>query len=106
MRKSVGTVICAMIMGLLFGSLASVYAADTGPVDINTATAEQLEGIKGIGAVKAEAIIQYRTLNGPFKTAEDIKSVSGIGDKLYEQIKDQITVGAAAAPVAAPAKKQ
>ena len=60
-------------------------------ISINTATLEQLQTLDGIGKSKAEAIIEYRTKNGLFKTIEDIKNVSGIGDAAFEKIKDNIT---------------
>lgn len=61
-------------------------------VSINTGTKEELMTISGIGEGKAESIIKYREENGEFETIEDIKNVSGIGDSLYEKIKDFITV--------------
>lgn len=60
-------------------------------ISINTATLEQLQTLDGIGKSKAEAIMEYRTKNGLFKTIEDIKNVSGIGDAAFEKIKDSIT---------------
>ena len=64
----------------------------TGKVNINTADIETLQTLTGIGEVKAQAIIDYRNKNGGFKTLEDIKNVSGIGDSVYEKIKDNITL--------------
>lgn len=64
-----------------------------GKVDINTATAEQLDMLPGIGVVYAQRIIDYREQNGPFRTIEDIMNVTGIGEKKFEQIKDYIKVG-------------
>lgn len=61
-------------------------------VNINTATKEELMKLSNIGESKAEKIIDYRTANGNFNTIEDIKKVSGIGDKLYDSIKENITV--------------
>ncbi len=61
-------------------------------VNINTATKEELTRISGIGAGKADSIIKYREENGDFKTIDDIKNVTGIGESLYEKIKDFITV--------------
>lgn len=64
---------------------------NTTKININTATIEQLQTLTGIGKSKAEAIIEYRSNNGLFKTIEDIKNVSGIGESAFEKIKDSIT---------------
>lgn len=61
-------------------------------ISINTATKEELMKLDGIGESKADNIIKYREENGGFKTIEDIKNVSGIGDAAYEKIKDSITI--------------
>lgn len=61
-------------------------------VNINTASEKELTSISGIGESKAKNIINYRNENGLFKSIEDIKNVSGIGDTLYEQIKTYITI--------------
>ena len=61
-------------------------------VNINTAGVDELCTLSGIGKSRADAIIAYRNENGPFKSIEDIKKVSGIKDKVFEQIKDSITV--------------
>lgn len=63
-----------------------------GKININTAGAEELQEITGVGPATAEKIIDYRTQNGRFQSTEDIKNVSGIGDKTYEKMKDSITV--------------
>ena len=63
------------------------------PININTATLEELDTLSGIGPVIAQAIIDYRQANGPFTSIEQIKDVRGIGDALFEKIKDRITVG-------------
>lgn len=63
-----------------------------GKVNINTATAEQLQTLQGIGPAKAAAIIAYREEHGPFQKAEDLLNVSGIGQKSLEKIKEQIVV--------------
>ncbi len=65
----------------------------TSPININTASAEELDVLPGIGPSLAKTIIDYRTTNGPFKTIEDINNVKGIGDALFAKIKDSITVG-------------
>lgn len=61
-------------------------------VNINTADEAGLTTLNGVGPAKAQAIIAYRTENGPFKTIEDLKNVTGIGDKTFESLKDQLTV--------------
>lgn len=61
-------------------------------ININTATAEELKTLKGIGDAKAENIIQYRDKNGGFKDISDIKNVDGIGEAMFEKIKDKIEV--------------
>lgn len=61
-------------------------------VNINRASAEELQTLHGIGPAKAKAIIEYREDQGLFKDIEDIKKVSGIGEKTFEQIQDSITV--------------
>lgn len=61
-------------------------------VNINSASLQELMTLSNIGESKAQAIIDYREKNGDFKTIEEIKNVSGIGDKLFESIKENITV--------------
>ena len=61
-------------------------------ININTDSKEKLMTISGIGSSKADAIIEYRTKNGNFKTTEDIINVSGISKTIYDKIKDTITV--------------
>jgi competence protein ComEA len=72
-------------------------------VNINTATKEELDALPGIGPVKAQAIIDYRAKNGPFKTPEDIMKVPGIKEGEFGKLKGQISVSGASTPAAAPA---
>ena len=67
-------------------------ANDKGIININTATLEQLQTLTGIGESKASAIIEYRETSGGFKTIEDIKNISGIGEKTFEKIRDKLAV--------------
>lgn len=69
-----------------------VLAEEASKIDINKASAEELMQIKGIGESYAQRIIEYRDANGQFNQIEDIMKVKGIGPKLFESIKDQITV--------------
>jgi competence protein ComEA len=61
-------------------------------ININTAGINELMTLSGVGEAKAKAIIEYREKNGSFKSIEDIKNVSGIGEAAYQKIKDYITV--------------
>lgn len=61
-------------------------------ININTATIDELDALPGIGYSVAGKIVDYRMTNGNFKDIEDIKEVSGIGDVIYDQIKDLITI--------------
>ncbi|HID64485.1 MAG TPA: competence protein ComEA [Anaerolineae bacterium] len=72
--------------------LLSPSSRGGGKVNINTATAEELGTLPGIGPTKAQSIIDYRTANGPFQSIEDIKNVRGIGDATFEKLKDKISV--------------
>lgn len=82
-------------------ALAPVQAQTTAPkarVNINTAPASELETLPRIGPKVAQRIIDFRTKNGNFKKVEEIMKVQGIGEKVFDQIKDLITVGAESAP--------
>lgn len=64
------------------------------PLDINTADADQLQSLPGIGPVLAKRIVAYREENGPFAQIQDLMYVEGIGQTRMEQILDYITIGA------------
>lgn len=64
----------------------------TTKISINNSTKDQLMTLQGIGEAKANDIIKYREENGPFNSIEDIKKVPGIGDNLFAQIKEDITL--------------
>ena len=61
-------------------------------INLNHATAEELQQIPGIGAVKAQKILEYRQTSGGFRTIEDLMKVSGIGEKTFNKLKTHITV--------------
>lgn len=67
-------------------------SSTTEKVNINTADLTELQTLSGIGAKKAQDIIDYRTQNGPFQAVEDLGNVSGFGDKTLAKLKDSITV--------------
>src|SRR6516164_2900899 len=74
-------------------------------VNINTATKEELDALPGIGPVKAQAIIDDRNANGPFKSPEDIMRVKGIKEGEFGKLKGMISTTGASTPVA-PAKAE
>jgi competence protein ComEA len=73
-------------------SPAPVGGTASGLININTATATDLEALSGIGEVLAATIVEYRTTNGPFTAVDDLLDVSGIGPATLDEIRDQITV--------------
>lgn len=85
-----------MLKKLIF-SAVSVFGVSLAlaAVNLNTATADELEALPGIGKAKAAAIVEYRTQNGGFKNKEELKQVKGIGDKIYEQVEKEIEVAPA-----------
>jgi len=66
----------------------------TGIVNINTASAADLEGLPGIGPKTAARIVEYRQKNGPFKKIEEVMNVRGVGEKNFLKLKPQLTVTA------------
>lgn len=83
-----------LIKGLSAAFVAATLLAPTaiaGPVDVNSADAKTLaRELDGIGQAKAEAIVSYREKNGPFKGAEDLAKVKGLGKKLIDQNRSNL----------------
>jgi competence protein ComEA len=80
---------------------AAKASTPAGIVNINTASASDLEALPGIGAKTAARIIEYRQKNGPFKKIEELMNVRGVGEKNFLKLKPQITVTAKAEGAAA-----
>ena len=76
---------------------AAAKPASTAIVNLNTATAADLEGLPGIGAKTAARIVEYRQKNGPFKKIEDLMNVRGVGEKNFLKLKPQLAVAPAKA---------
>jgi competence protein ComEA len=67
-------------------------AVRSGPININRATARQLDALDGVGPVIAQRIVDYRKLNGSFLTIDDLQKVSGIGAAKFAQIKAKVRI--------------
>ncbi len=92
------TLALVVAVALLLPSLSLVYAQNQArptqaKINLNTASAAELQSLPRIGPKVAQRIIDYRTQHGPFKKIEDLMKVRGIGEKVFNQIKDLITVG-------------
>jgi competence protein ComEA len=96
-----GAALCAVWVGLWAGGPARA-AEDAarapgetglvGVVNVNTASAEELELLPGVGPARARAIIAHRTERGEFKKAEDLIGVGGIGERAFERIRPHVAV--------------
>ncbi|MCC5797787.1 MAG: helix-hairpin-helix domain-containing protein [Methylophaga sp.] len=81
-----------MVSFLLAFSLATGVAFAADKINLNTATAEQLEMLDGVGPSTAANIIEYREANGGFQSIDEVVNVRGIGDKKAAQLAEQVTV--------------
>lgn len=90
--RALKPILASCLLLLSFTTLAPAALA----LDINTATAEELQTLKGIGPKRAEAIVSYREANGPFKSAADLTAVPGIGQSIVEDNREALEVDAPA----------
>jgi len=74
------------------GTFSSADGQKQEKININKADEQELQNLPGIGQAKAAAIIEFRNTSGPFKAIEDLRNISGIGDKTFEKLKDLIAV--------------
>ena len=85
--------ICKRLLAGFFASLLMPVLALAGPVNVNTADAETIsQELQGVGLSKAQAIVEYRKVNGPFKSAADLIAVKGIGERTLEINRGNILV--------------
>ncbi|MGE5702683.1 MAG: ComEA family DNA-binding protein, partial [Clostridia bacterium] len=85
-------VVTAANASLPAGASVSTSSAKTSTVNLNTATADQLTTLPGIGKTRAEAIIAYREQHGRFTQVEQLTKITGIGSTVFERIKGQVSV--------------
>ncbi|PYT52005.1 MAG: hypothetical protein DMG44_00125 [Acidobacteria bacterium] len=105
---SAGTLLSILVFGFLFSqtSLATKKKPPERPVNLNTATSEQLQQVPGIGPATAGKILQMRKTYGPFKSVDDLLAIRGLGAKRLDKMRKYLTVGkpAASKPTTPPAK--
>ena len=92
MPRSRRLLILCLVSVLFLTFVPALWAGESGKVNINTASVEEIAKLEKIGEKYAERIVQYRKDNGPFEKAEDITKVKGIGPKTFELNKDKISV--------------
>jgi competence protein ComEA len=96
-----------LVVSFIFSVLMAGFSFAADSVNINTATVEELKTLQGVGTQRAEAIVKYREEHGPFQSLEELKKVNGIGDKIIEDNRSNITLNQdAAAPEKSRAKAE
>jgi len=95
MTGRVMPVVCALLLVAAVAGAQDGKASAQGTVNINTATAEQLQLLPGVGPALAGRIIAFREANGPFKTADELTAVQGIGDKSIEKLRPYVVTNGA-----------
>ncbi len=94
MKQKFRMVALMTAVGLFCAFFSAAWAEDVvQKININTATAQQLMELKGVGEKLAQRIIEYRTQNGPFAAVEDLTKVNGIGPKILADNASVLTVG-------------
>jgi len=94
-RQSMRNMFAFLVLGLMLFAGAAQAASEAGgaPLDLNRATAAQLETLPGIGAVKAAAILAVRDSRGGFKSMEELEEVRGIGPALVAKLRPLVVLG-------------
>ena len=91
MNVTLKSILAALLLSLSCAFTSGALAQEIAPINVNTADAELLAELPGIGPSRAEAIIKEREANGTFETAEDLARVSGIGSATVDRMRDQVT---------------
>jgi|TARA_R110002124_G_scaffold129793_1_gene291532 competence protein ComEA len=91
MKMTLKGMLAALLFSISLGLSSGVLAQDVAPINVNTADAELLAELPGIGPSRADAIIEERETNGVFESAADLERVSGIGPATVDRMRDQVT---------------
>jgi len=93
-RRAIGVWAVALCLGLALAPVVAQQskAPTADKVNLNTASAEQLETLPGVGPALAKRIIEHRTKAGKFTKIEELLNVKGIGEKTFQRMKDRLTV--------------
>lgn len=91
MKMTLKGMLAALLLSVSLVFSSGVLAQDMAPINVNTADAELLAELPGIGPSRAEAIIEERETNGAFENADDLTRVSGIGSATVDRMRDQVT---------------
>ncbi len=83
--------LAALLLSVSLGLSSGVMAQEVAPINVNTADAELLAELPGIGPSRAEALIEEREANGAFESVEDLERVSGIGPATVDRMREQVT---------------
>ncbi|WP_429844105.1 helix-hairpin-helix domain-containing protein [Brevibacillus sp. FIR094] len=79
-------------IGLVQSATSRSTTGASSAINLNTATVEELMSLPGIGEARAKAIVDYRSKQGTFRSADDLKQIEGIGEKMFARIKDRLVV--------------
>ncbi|RBI65664.1 ComEA family DNA-binding protein [Vreelandella sulfidaeris] len=90
MTMTLKKIFAALLFSMSLGFSSGVLAQDVAPINVNTADAELLAELPGIGPSRADAIIEERETNGAFESADDLARVSGIGPATVDRMRDQV----------------
>ena len=83
----------AVVLSLLWVTSPALSTSKSKLLNVNTASSSELQALPGIGPKKADAIVTFRTANGPFRQVEDLVQVKGIGPKTLDKLRPLVTVG-------------
>lgn len=99
MKRLVSAALAAVLALAMSSGIAVAAPSEqpSGKVNINTASADQLAQLPGVGEKLAARIVEHRQKEGPFKTAQELMNVKGIGEKNFQKLQPYLTVGEPAA---------